>query len=75
MNRITVLAVVCALVVAVAAGAVCAALQGSNAPGAAVFAFLTGMVAIVSGGCGIMMPAAWAVDRYSSAAHRQRSCL
>jgi len=75
MNRISILIVVCALAVATAAGAVCSTLQGSAIPGAGLFAFVTGMVAIVAGGCGIMMPAAWALDRFSAAGRRHRSVL
>lgn len=75
MSRISIIIVVCAIAVAVAAGAVCSALQGSDIPGAGLFGFVTGMVAIVSGGCGIMIPAAWAVDRFSAAGRRHRSFL
>jgi len=75
MNRISILVVVCSLVVGIAAGCVCSALQGSTIPGAGFFSFVTGMVAIVSSGCGIMVPAAWAVDRFSAAGRRHRSFL
>ncbi len=75
MNRITMLVVACCLVVAAAAGFVCLALQGADIPGVRIYSFVAGMISIVSGGTGVMVPAAWLVDRFSAAGRRERSCL
>ncbi len=75
MKSIPMLAVACSLVVAVAAGALCSALQGSDMRGGEFLCFVTGMIATVAGGCGILIPAAWVVDRMSEVDRRDRPCL
>lgn len=75
MNRITMLVVACCLVIGTCAGLVCSALQDADVVGRDVYAFVAGLIAIAAGGTGVMIPAAWVVDRYSAAGRRERSCL